>query len=187
MFNVIKGQFPSLSQIDKTLPVGSDEVGIVDGTVLVVDASGAVPVFRAATDADATDPKAYPYFCKTAQDDFTAGMAGTIGQGATANEDGSAPYAVVTALAVGMSMEFETDQYKVGEGVDYPVGTLLTVADGGLLAPFTAGTANLVAEVTKALAQKWVNNAEAIVGRRTGANVDVLTARTMWVPNLVLS
>ena len=61
------------------------------------------------------------------------------------------------------------------------------VADGGLLAPFTAGTANLVAEVTKALAQKWVNNAEAIVGRRTGANVDVLTARTMWVPNLVLS
>lgn len=190
-FNVLQGAYPSLQQINKTLPVATDTAtAIVRGTVMKIDASGAAPVFTACIDADATDVTAYPYFCLVPQDDFVAGMAGTLGQGSALSgtfTDPSYPsgtnvagVAKVTGLAVGMPMEFETDQYATAE---YTVGQLLTVADGGVLAAHTSGD-NCVAIVTKALATKWVNSAWAVTGRRSGANVSILTAQTMWVPAL---
>ena len=177
-FNVIKGAYPSLQQIDKVLDVGSSETGLSRGTLMYIDGSGTNPVFRVAGATQATNPSAYLYFSLIPQDDFTAGMAGTIGQGV---EGGAAR---VNGLAVGMPMEFETTEFTA---TIYTVGMLLTVANGGLLTPFVTGTANCVAQVTSALRSRWVNNAIAITGRRTGANVQVLTARTVWVPNLKLS
>jgi hypothetical protein len=84
-------------------------------------------------------------------------------------------------LAVGQPFEFETDQFDSGEV--YNVGDLLTVGAGGKLVPHGTGD-NVVGQVTKAVASRWVNSAVAVTGFRTGANVAVLTARTLWVPTL---
>ena len=177
-FSVIKGAYPSLQQIDKTLNVGARETDIVRGSVVKTVAGIVGEEFVLAAAADATDPTAYVYFALVGQDDFTAGMAGTIGQGPAGG------VARITALAVGMPMEFQTDQYDSGNGT-YAVGTLLTVADGGLLGEHSTGD-NAVAQVTVAPFERWVNDAVAVPGRRTGARVSVIQARTMWVPTLAL-
>lgn len=186
-FSPLKGAYPSLAQIDKTLSVGSDETGIVRGSVVYVDASGTTPVFRLAGATQATDVTAYLYFVLTGQDDFQAGMAGTIGQGPA----GTLAYpaaARITALACGMPMEFQTDQFDYSDNLG--VGDLLTVGTGtdedgnavsGVLVKATTGD-NVVGQVTAAPFERWVNDAVAVAGRRTGANRYVINARTMWVP-----
>src|SRR3990172_11633648 len=150
-FNVLKGAYPGLQQIDKTLAVGAQETAIVRGSLVRVDVEGAdnTPVFKLATATEATDPTAYIYFALVGQADFTAGMAGTIGQGP------SGGVARITALAVGMPMEFQTDQYDADNGT-FAIGTLLTVADDGLLGEHSTGD-NVVAQVTKAPFDRWVN------------------------------
>ena len=178
-FNVLKGAYPSLQQIDKTLAVGSEETGIVRGSLVKVDATGSEPVFVLAAAADATDPTAFLYFTLVGQDDFQAGMAGTIGQGPAGGA------ARITALACSMPMEIQTDQFDAENGT-YAVGTLLTVADDGLLGEHSTGD-NVVAQVTAAPFERWVNDAVAVEGRRTGALVTVINARTMWIPTLTVS
>lgn len=168
-FNALKGAYPALQQVDKSLPVAADQTAIVRGSC-IYETGGE---FKLATGVE-TDPAAYIYICLIPQDDFTAGMAGSVGQGPA----GGKP--VVTGLAVGMPMEFETSEFDSTEV--YSVGDLLT-ATAGKLAPWSTGQ-NVVAQVTKAVANRWVNDAVAVTGRRTGANVSVLTARTLWVPNL---
>lgn len=170
-FNVLKGAYPSLQQIDKTLNVGVREVGIVRGSLLYQTSTNE---FALANAVDNDDPTKYIYFCLMDQTDLVASMAGTIGQGA------SGGVARVTGLAVGMPFEFETDQFVPDV---YTIGELLTVANGGKLAAHSTGL-NCVAQVTKAVVARWVNNAIAVTGWRTGANVNVLTARTLWLPLL---
>jgi hypothetical protein len=177
-FSPVKGGYPGLQQIDKTLSVGSDETGIVRGSLVYVDGSGVEPVFRLADAAQADDPTAYIYFVLVGQNDFQAGMAGTIGQGPAGGS------ARITALAVGQPMEFQTDQFDA-EG-DYAVGTLLTVGADGKLTPHTTGK-NVVAQVTAVPFERWVNDAVAVAGRRTGALVEVVAASTMWIPTLTVS
>jgi hypothetical protein len=177
-FSPIKGGYPGLQQIDKTLAVGSEETGIVRGSLVYVDGSGTAPVFKLAGAAQATDPSAYIYFTLVGQDDFQAGAAGTIGQGPAGGS------ARITALAVGQPMEFQTDQFDA-EG-DYAVGTLLTVGADGKLTPQTTGQ-NVVAQVTAVPFERWVNDAVAVAGRRTGALLEVINASTMWIPTLTVS
>ena len=176
-FNVLKGASPSLQQIDQVLPVGSSETGLVRGTAMYVDASGTYPVYRVAGAAQAIDPTAYIWYSLIPQDDFTAGMAGTIGQGVGGG------YAKVNALACGMQMAFETTEYVADT---YDIGTLLTIANGGLLTTLTlsATPTNCVGQVRDAIRSKWQNNAIAITGRKLGANVNVLTVQAMWVPGM---
>jgi hypothetical protein len=170
-FTALKGAYPALQQIDKALPVASGETGIVRGSC-IYEVAGE---YKLATAAVADDPAAYIYICLIPQDDFTAGMAGTVGQGPA----GGKP--VVNGIAVGMPMEFETSEFDISQA--YSVGDLLTVGNGGNLTAWASGK-NVVAQVTKAVRNRWVNDAVAVTGRRTGANVSVLTARTLWVPNL---
>ena len=178
-FNVLKGAYPTLQQIDKTLDVGAGEVGIVRGSLMYQDTTN---VFKLAMAVDKTDATKYLYFALQAQTDLVAGMAGSIGQGVAKVYPGmTAGVARVTGLAVGMPFEFETDQFVADQ---YVIGQLLTVADGGKLADHTSGD-NCVAQVTKTVFTRWVNDAVAITGWRTGANVNVLTARTLWIPVLV--
>ena len=171
-FNVLKGAYPTLQQIDKTLDVGAGEVGIVRGSLMYQDTTN---VFKLAQAVDDSDAEKYLYFALQAQTDLVAGMAGSIGQGVAGG------VARVTGIAVGMPFEFETDQFVADQ---YVIGQLLTVADGGKLADHTSGD-NCVAQVTKAVFSRWVNDAVAVTGWRTGANVNVLTARTLWIPKLV--
>lgn len=188
-FNVLKGAYPSLQQIDMVLDVSSTATGLVRGTLMYVDASGTNPVFAVAAAAQSTAVGAYLYFALIPQDNLAAGMAGTAGLEAditVAGVHGSglkAGVARVNGLAVGMPIEFETSEYVADT---YTVGQLLTVANGGKLTKLTldATARNCVAQVTRVVRAKWVNNAIAVTGRRTGANVNVLTARTLWVPGM---
>lgn len=172
-FSPLKGAYPSLSQIDKTLSVGSSETGIVRGSLIYVDVSGTTPVFRLAAAAQATDVTAYLYFTLVGQDDFQAGMAGTIGQGPAGGA------ARITGLACSQPLEFQTDQFYAG--AEYVGDTLLTVGADGLLVPATTGD-NVVAQVTAVPFERWINDAVAVAGRRTGALVEVINARTLWIP-----
>ena len=189
-FSPKKGAYPSLSQLDTTLRVGAGEEGIQRGSLIYVDA-GTSPqvgqgVFRLAGAAQATDPTADLFFALQGQDDFVAGMAGAIGQGPATDENGVAGTAKVTGLSVKMPIEFQTDQFYGNFGV----GDLLTVGvdsettEGGKLVAHTSGD-NVVAQVTAAPGERWVNDATAVAGRRTGAAVSVLSARTMWLPTFV--
>ena len=182
-FNPIKGAYPSLQQISKTLPVAAGETGIVRGSAIYEDAGE----WKLATATQKSDATTYIHFALQAQDDLTAGMAGSLGQGPAGHWNGSAIVdgtARIAALAVGQPFEFETDQFDSGEV--YNVGDLLTVDDAGELQPHTT-TENCVGQVTKAVTTRWVNNAIAVTGYRTGANVAVLTARTLWLPRLATS
>jgi len=189
-FNVLKGAYPSLQQIDQVLDVKSGETGLVRGTLMYVDHSGARAVYAVAGVTQSTDPTAYLYFALIPQDNLTAGMAGTMGLEADINVVGVHGYGLtagtarVNGLAVGMPMEFETTEYAADT---YDVGELLTVGANGKLVALTLSThgQNCVAQVTRPVDSKWVNNAIAVTGRRTGANVNVLTARTLWVPNMI--
>ena len=188
-FSPLKGQYPSLAQIDKTLSVGVGEEGIVRGSLIYVDASydgDAGGVFRLAGAAQASDPTAHLYFALQGQDDFQAGMAGTIGQGPATDQNGAAGAARITGLSVAMPLEFQTDQYYG----DLVVGQILTVGvdsetnEAGKLVAHSSGK-NAVARVTAAPFERWVNDAVAVEGRRTGAAVTVINAQAMWQPKLV--
>jgi hypothetical protein len=168
-FNVLKGAYPSLQQIDKTLDVAAGESGIVRGSLIYQDGA----TFKLATATQSTDAGAYIFFALQAQTDLVAGMAGSVGQGVAGG------VARITGLAVGMPAEFETSEFDISEA--YAVGDLLTVGANGELVPHTAGK-NVVAQVTKPVTTRWVNDAVAVTGYRTGANVSVISGRTMWIP-----
>lgn len=178
-FNVIKGAYPSLQQLDKTLPVAG--TGIVRGSLIYVNNNGR---FALADVAQANDESAYIYISLNDQTGLTEGMAGGIGQG-TGNVANyplnpgniTAAAAVVTGIGVGQPFEFETDQFTGNPAV----GALLTVGANGKLVEWTEGK-NVVGQVTKAAATRWANSATAVAGFRTGANVSVLTVRSLWIP-----
>jgi len=169
-FNVLKGAYPSLQQIDKTLNVASGQTGIVRGSCIY---QSSATEFSLALAAQATDSEAYILFCLVGQDDLVAGMAGTRGQGAPNG------VAKITGLAVGMPIEFETSEFD--STASYTIGQLLTVGAAGKLVDHTAGD-NVVAQVTKTAASRWVNDAIAVTGFRTGANQTIITARSLWIP-----
>jgi len=170
-FNVLKGAYLSMPQVDKTLPADAAATGIVRGSCIYDDAGE----WKLCTAAGNTNPVQYVFFALQGFNDLTAGMAGTVGQG----NAGGVPY--ITGFAVGNPVEFQTDQF-----VDdtYTIGQLLTIGDTGKLGDHDTGE-NCVAQVTAVAANKWVNDAVAVTGYKNGAFVTVLTARTMWIPRLV--
>jgi len=170
-FNVLKGAYPTLQQIDLTLPVAAGQSGIVRGSLVYQDGTE----FKLAGAAQATVAAVYLHFCLMAQTDLTAGMAGSRGQGSASGQ------AVITGLAPAMPLQFETDQFNTA--ITYTVGMLLTVGASGKLTQHTTGD-HCVAQVTAVVTSRWVNNAVAVTGFRTGANVSVLRARTLWHPLL---
>ena len=172
-FNVLKGAYPSLQQIDKTLPLGSRTTGITRGSLIYQLGN----TFELATSSQEADPTAYVYISLVDQNDLTAGMAGSRGQGAASG------IPVITGIAMGMPFEFETSEWDTAAGV-YNVGSLLGIGDAGKLTLHATGN-NCVAQVTKVVRSRWVNDAIAVTGFRTGANVNVLTARTLYIPLLV--
>ena len=177
-FSVIKGAYPGLEQIDRVLNVGAGETGIQRGFLVYEDDSdlSGAPVFRLAGVAQSTDPRKFIYFSLVDQTNLTAGMAGTIGQGVASG------VARITGLAVSMPLVVQTDQYDSVCGIVH--GDLLGVGAGGVLTTHIAGS-NCVGQCTKSPFSRWVNDAVAVAGYRTGANVSVVELRTFWLPGLV--
>jgi hypothetical protein len=183
-FNPLKGAYPSLQQIDKVLAVASGESGIVRGSCLYAHTDN---TWKLATASDDADAGKYIYWALQGQDDFQAGMAGSIGQGPGGVWNGShaspavsgSGAARVAAIACGMPGEYETDQYDTAQV--YAVGDLLKPGASGKMTQHSTGK-NCIGQVTKVVTTRWVNDAIAVTGRRTGANTNVLTFRSLWVP-----
>jgi hypothetical protein len=175
VLNVIKGAYPSLIQISKDLPLSADETITVErGSLLYETADNEWRVASGATAAgNATTPGAFVYFALQAEDDLTAGMAGGV------PTTGGDPK--LSGLACSPTIEVETDMFDSGE--TYAVGSYCKVGTNGKLAPHT-NHATAVLQVTKAAYVRWVNNAPAVAGWRTGNNVTVIRGRTMYIPNL---
>lgn len=178
-FSPIKGHYPSLEQIDKTLPVATGNEGIERGMIIEmandeVNAEGAFKIAEDATNAGLL------YIALQDYEDSQAGMAGTVPfDGASADNTGVTPgVPSITGLSLSQEGEYETDQFKGLE--DATIGAGLTVANGMLVA--ATGDANVVAYLTGKPNSRWVNNAPAKKAGsqvvRQGANVSVIRFRT---------
>ena len=185
-FSPVKGSYPSLAQVDKTLPVAGDNVAKIQrGTIVALakDDSGIYNqgVFKI---ANATDEILYV----SLQDysDPTAGYAGTafVPEGGASVPKGGVP--AITGIDLGQDGEYETSVFDTTKS--YAVGDKLYVADGVLT---TVEGSKVVGFVTSPYdpsspgdSQRWVNNAVAAGGpdprlaKRTGARVAVIRFKT---------
>ena len=165
--NVIKGSYPSLVQNTTTKNVASAEtISIVRGTLLKA-VSGE---WRVAVAADATAaPAPMLYFALQADTDLQGVMAGG---GPTQNAN-----VAISGLCVVPSCEFETDQYTGTPAA----GADLTVGGDGVLGAAGAGD-NVYAVCTSGPTTKWANEASAVAGWRTGAEISVIRAISLYIP-----
>ena len=199
-FSPIKGGYPSLAQIDRTLPLDPNFVNCDRGMILkVVDSNGV----QAWTYADSAVPANGPlYVALQNKDDTQAGMAGlpAAGMGQPADTDysrnpdagiplGGGTYAPsftgtirVSGLALAQEGEYQTDVFS---GADLKVGDPPTVSDGKLVKGDVTNYEQVVGFVTKAPFSRWVNDAKATRNgtlidppTRTGAQVTVIQFTT---------
>ena len=198
-FSPIKGHYPSLGQIDKTLPVKTGNTGIFRGMVIEMtngnNADGEFQIAASVTDTN----EALLYIALQDYSDAQAGMAGTTGfegdPGALVPREGpivegnitipqvTAGVPAITGLSLSMEGEYETDQYNktdAGGFANATVGTGLTVKNG--LFCVATGSEKVVAVLTSPVYSRWVNNATAKSNprevTRQGANVTVIRFRT---------
>ena len=169
-FNVIHGEYPGLKQINITLPVAADEVDIGWGTPIYQDGN----TWKAATAAQKDDSSAMIYFCVNDQDGLTEAMAGRH------TSDGNP---VVTGL--GGDMVIETTEFDKAQ--TFAVGTFVTVgvdaaSDNKAVLKNHVNGDNVVGQVVRSVYTRFANNAVAVAGLRTGANVTVIRVRTLWIP-----
>jgi len=179
--NVLKGPYPGLGQIDRTLPVAAAATGIERGSFLKVNADNEYEVATASDTGSATVAGAFVYIALQDQLDLVAGMAGNVGQGAVSAANGQA---VINALAIIPSMQIETDMYDAE--ADWAVGDWCALADGGIVTEHADGE-TAVAKVDAVPVARWVNNATAVTGWRTGAPTNVITLTTVYIPSLSVS
>lgn len=167
-FNVLKGAYPTLAQIDKVLPVADAETGIVRGSAIRVESGEWI---RTAADAASQGAAGVAgpiiYFALQDQGQPDVDMAG-----------------VLNALSCTMPMEVETDQYD-GAG-SFPVGGYVMAGADGKVTDHTDDL-TAIGVVTKGPTTRWVNDAEAVAGRRTGNRVDVIAFLTTYQPNLSIA
>lgn len=175
-FSPVKGSYPSLAQVDKTLPVRGGDDSIKRGTIVALvadpDGNSKEGVFKV---AESTDEILYV----SLQDysDPTAGFAGTAFDPA-----GGVP--AITGIDLGQDGEYETSVFDPKQS--YAVGDKLYVEEGVLT---TAGSGKVVGYVTSPVKERWVNNAIAVpsqdkgptdprVAIRTGAHLAVIRFKT---------
>jgi hypothetical protein len=170
-FNVIKGQYPSLSQLEETLAVKSTETGIVRGSALVKDAG----TWRRGVTTDSGDAStAGPvvYFALQNQADPDVVMAKKV-----------------TAIPCLAPIRVETDQYAGSP----TVGSFLTVNGNGTTTFGLVGAAangdTACGIVTSVPTRRWSNNSGPYAGfpsPRTGAAINVITFWCVYVPQVVI-
>ena len=167
-FNVIKGQYPSLSQLEETLLIKARETGIVRGTALVKDAN----TWRRGLTADGGTltygPGPVVYFALQAQEDPDVTMSKKI-----------------TALPCLAPIRVETDQYD---------GTVVAGSEGKFLQVKNTGVVGLAVDyatacgiVTSAPTNRWSNNAGPYAGfpsPRLGERISVITFWCVYVPQV---
>jgi len=174
-FNVLKGDYPGLSQLDETLPIKAGETGIARGSVLVNDA-GSFRRCLASDHASAGHAGAMAFFSFQAQADPDVVMANGI-----------------TAQPCFAPCEVETDMYVAGQGLVAGAYLMTTgtapATNLGKLALHTTGC-TAVGLITKAPYTRWSNVATPAGGSypsaRQGALINVIAFWSCFLPNLAL-
>jgi hypothetical protein len=164
-FNVLKGAYPSLVQLDKTLKVNDAVTNLVRGNSLRVDTSDNTwlkTADDAASKGAAGTPGPIIYFALQDQDQTDVEMAGAL-----------------TALSCTMPMEVETDQYN---GTPALGALLVGGLDGKVQAHADGETACGV--VTKAEYRRFIND-KVVSGTSTkGGFGMVLGFATIYSPDI---
>ena len=171
-FSPVKGSYPSLAQVDKTLPVSGDAKTLVPMKTVPLPemphgAGGDSATFYVALQ-DYSDP--------------TAGFAGTAFVPNPTAENPARP--AVTAIDLAQDGEYETSVFD--QEATYDIGDELTVKDGFLTKGGGSG-GKAVGIVTAVPASRWINNAIAVpdsgnvdarLAVRTGAREKVIRFKT---------
>ena len=170
-FNVLKGAYPSLKQLDKSLPVKVGDA-VIRGSLMKVD-TGKFALTVAADAGVLNTPGPICYFAFHAAGEPDVQMAG-----------------VNTGMPVTAPCEVETNQIDVSgtPETDYAVGKYVQAGDGVLAPHVDDSTA--IGVVTKAPYYRWSNAEDAAgeyVGKRTGSRVQCIAIHTLYIPNLSTS
>ena len=174
LLNVIKGPYPSLSQMDTEKMKSALEAGTIErGSLLYVNGSDEWQIAGVAQAGTGAGAGAFIWIALQPDSDLVAVMAGT---GPVAPV-GSTVRPKIAALAVSPTIHIETDMYLLTP----KLGEFLKVGAGGKFTKHSNG-ATAIGRVTRAPYMRWVNNAPAVVGWRTGNNVTAIRCLTMYVP-----
>lgn len=173
-FSPVKGTYPDLAQVDKTLPVKGSVKTIERGTIVALKADSDGISAEGVWDVAGTTDKLL-YVALQDYTDPTAGFAGTA-----FDPKGGVP--CITALSLDMDAEYETTVFDVEK--TYAAGDPLKVVNGKLTKAENGD--NVIGYVTKPKTERWINNAIAApadvtdqrLAVRTGANKLVLRFRT---------
>jgi len=172
--NVIKpaGLYPSMQQMDTEKMVSPlNQQTIERGHLLYVDADDEWRVAGAAQAGNATTPGAFIWFALQSGNDLTAGMAG-----GTPTTGGSPK---IAAIACSPTLRIQTDMFD--QTATFARHQLLTVGDGGIFAAHASGQ-TVYGQILRLPFVRWVNNAVAVRGYRTGNNVNAVEVLTMYLP-----
>ena len=172
-FSPVKGSYPSLEQVDKTLPVDGENVATIErGMILALSSKDGSTLAEA---ADGVFKVAGPednllYVALQDYGDPTAGFAGTAFAGGASTALG-VPH--ITGISLDQDGEYETSEfdttktYKVGDPL-YVENGLLTTNKGTVVAGY----------VTRGTTSRWVNNAIAVPDQKNGKTDPRLAVRT---------
>ncbi len=166
-FNVVKGAYPAIDMVTLDRPIEDSAAGrlVVRGSVMVLTSN----TFRVTTESTDKATTVPAYFALQPATDMNAAMAGTI----------SRPK--ITGIPCNYPMEVETDQYDTAG--TYAIGTMLMTGDTGTVTNRDSGQ-TAIGIVTAIPFRRWVNDAVAVAGYRTGNNVSVIRFMTCFLPVL---
>lgn len=169
-FSPVKGSYPSLAQVDKTLPVAEGVKTIQRGSIVALgsDTDGK-PVWKLPA-GNNTDKLLYVAL----QDytDPTAGFAGTA-----FDPNGGVP--AITGIDLAQDGEYETSVFD--GNATYAIGDPLKAGADGVLTKGVAGTDFIVGYVTAVPTDRWINNAIAVPKNGTDQRLAIRTGATKTV------
>lgn len=180
-FSPVKGSYPSLAQIDKTLPVKDGNDTIKRGSIITPVADDVAGDYKSDEGVWklATGSEKMLFVALQDYSDPTAGFAGTsFTPNPTANHPARP---AITGIDLAMDGEYETSVFDTTK--TYAVGDTLYVANGVLT---NVGSGTVVGYVTRPSIDRWINNAIATppgqtdqrLATRTGAKMAVLRFKT---------
>ena len=162
-FNVIKGAYPALAQIDTSRKVADSVTGLVRGMTMRIDGSN--EWVRTADDTASKGAAGTPgpiiYFALQDQDQTDVSMAGAL-----------------TGLSCTQALEVETDQYN---GTPAVGNMLVGGLDGKVQVHASGETA--IGVVTAAQYRRWINDRD-VGGVSKGAYGNVIRFMTVYIPDV---
>ena len=168
-FNVVKGAYPVIDMVtlDRSIQDSAGGRAIVRGSSMALDANS----WRVTTVSSDTTTKTPVYFALQAASDLSAQFAGSVA------------LPKITGIPCNYPMEVETDQFDPAG--TYTIGCGIGPGDAGKVINRAAGVGNtMIGFCTAVPYRRWINDAVAVPGYRTGNNVNVIRFMTCFIPAL---